>query len=349
MAQAVGVLIAFAALAFLKLAALVLAFAALAALVIGDLWPLTRIRWRRPLTAAAIALVFAVGFYVFWYAKGYTAADSNGASAWFLLAPRFLEGWAATVTGMVSLGDFAARILRRPGAPILPSLDTLYLVAALPAVALLVFVRRQLAATHADYAKFATAFALFYVAMMAFLYARGGPLLMDDRFFRPLSMVLLVGVVHLAAGAANRIRLPLAALAGATMLYGISSYFVRLDHNAHSPLGRRGFHHMTLTHDGLALMRRTLDGAWQGGTIAYVMAPEIALEIEGARVIISAEGEGQLGQRIYKSRIARLFVFVDDKSDGRADTMLRSFVDYDRRDWASTKSGDATVFSQQTE
>src|SRR5205814_5889955 len=91
-AQAVGVLIAFAALAFLKLAALVLAFAALAALVIGDLWPLTRIRWRRPLTAAAIALVFAAGFYVSWYAKGYTSADSNGASAWLLWSPRVLSG-----------------------------------------------------------------------------------------------------------------------------------------------------------------------------------------------------------------------------------------------------------------
>jgi hypothetical protein len=347
--QAVGVFIAFAALAFLKLSALVLAFAALAAVVIGDLWPPTRIRWRRPLTAAAIALAFVVAFYVVWYARGRTAADSNGASAWILLVPRFLEGWAAAVSGMVSLGDLAARILQRPGAPVLASLDTLYLIATLPAVALLVFVRRRLADTHANYAQFATALALFYVAMMAVLYGRGGPLLMEDRFFRPLSMVLLIGVVHVAASAANSIRLPLAALAGATMLYGISSYFVRLDHNAHSALGRRGFHHMTLTHDGLALMRRTLQGtAGQDGTIVYVMSPEIAFEIEGARVIVSAEGEDQLGRRTYKGRGTRLFVFVDDKAlaDGRAEIMLRSFVDYDRGGWVAIKSGDATVFAQ---
>jgi hypothetical protein len=347
--QSIGVLIAFAALAFLKLSALVLAFAALAALVIGDLWPPARIKWRRPLTAAAIGLVFVVAFYVVWYARGRTAADSSGASAWFLVMPRFFEGWGATVSGMVSLGDLAARILRRPVSPILSSLDTLYLLVALPALALLALARRRLTATHADYARFATALALFYVAMMAVLYGRGGPLLMEDRFFRPLSMVLLIGVVHAVASAANRIRLPLVGFAAAMMLYGISSYFVRLDHNAHSPLGRRGFHHMTLSHDGLALMRRTLQGtAGQDGTIVYVMSPELAFEVEGARVIVSAEGEGQLGRRTYKNRATRLFVFVDDKAlaDRRAEIMLRSFVDYDRDGWTATKSGDATVFAQ---
>jgi hypothetical protein len=348
-AQAIGVLIVFAALAFLKLSALVLAFAALAALVVGDLWPPARIKWRRPLTAAVIALVFVAAFYVVWYAKGRTAADSSGASAWFLVVPRFLEGWGATVSGMVSLGDLAARILRRPVSPILSSLDTLYLLVALPALALLVLARRRLATTHADYAGFVTALALLYVAMMAVLYGRGGPLLMEDRFFRPLSMVLLIGVVHAVAGSANRIRLPLAAGAVAMMLYGISSYFVRLEHNAHSPLGRRGFHHMTLSHDGLALMRQTLQGtAGQDGTIVYVMSPELAFEVDGARVIVSAEGEGQLGTRIYKKRVKRLFVFVDDKAlaDGRAEIMLRSFVDYDPGGWTATKAGDTTVFAQ---
>lgn len=344
--QALAVLLAFAALAFLKLSALVLTYAALAALVVGDLWPLGRMRWRRPLNAGAIALVFAAAFYVLWYAKGRTAVDPKGASAFLLLAPRFVEGWAAAVMGMVSLGDLAARTLQHPGAAIMPSLDTLYLIGALPAAALLIFVRRRLAETHAGYANFATAMALFYVAIMAVFYARGGPLLMEDRFYRPLSMVLLIGVVHAITGAASRIRVPLAGIAAATMVYGVSSYFVRLDHNLHSPLSRRGFHHATLTHDGLALMHKALAGT--GDTVAYVLAPEIALEAEGSRVIVSGEGEGELRRRIYKGRVPRLFVFVDDRhlADGRGETILRSFVDYDRTKWVATRLGDTTVFAQ---
>lgn len=67
--------------------------------------------------------------------------------------------------------------------------------------------------------------------------------------------------------------------------------------------------------------------------------PEIALETGKVRTLVSAEPERELG---------RLLVFVDDRmlADGRAEIVLKSFVDYDRAKWVATRPGDTTAFSQ---
>ncbi len=341
--QALALLLAILGVAFLKLSGILFAFASLAALVVWDLPQ----RWRRPLTAAAIVAVFGAALYFLWVSRGWTAIEAKNGASWAALVPRFVEGWAAAAMAMVSLGDLAARLLQRPGQQILQSLDAVYLVAAVPALVLLAWCGRRLRASHPDYLRFAGATSVFYIAALSLIYARGGALLMEDRFYRPLALVLLIGVVHAVAGARPAIRLPLGALAAATMVYGISSYVVRLQHNLDTPLGSRGFHHSTLTPDGLALLRREL-GAASGETIAWVTMPEIALEVRGVRVLVSAENEGLLGQRTYKGRAGRLLVFVDDTMirDGRAEIVLRSFVDYDRARWVTARLGDTTVFSQ---
>jgi hypothetical protein len=171
---------------------------------------------------------------------------------------------------------------------------------------------------------------------------------MEDRFFRPLAMLLLIGIVHAVVTAQAPVRVPLAALAAATMLYGVSSYFVRLQHNLQMPLGARGFHHSNLTHDGLALLRRELRAPVDKDTTVWLAMPEIALEFPDVRVIMSAEPERLLGIRTYKGRLGRLLVFVDDTiiKDGRAEKVLNSFLDYDRSKWVATRLGDATMFSQ---
>ncbi len=346
--QAVAILLAIVVVAFMKLSGILFAYAALGALVVRDLRPPSRIEWRRPLTAAAIAIVFAVALYFLWMSRGWTAVDGKGAAAWGNLVPSFLEGWAATVMAMVSLGDLAARVSQRPGQPILQSLDMVYLAASVPALALLVWSARRLQGSYRDYVRFACATAVLFIAGLALIYGKGGELKMEDRFFRPLGMLLLIGVVHAVATARARIWLPLAAMAAATMLYGVSSYFVRLQHNLQMPLGGRGFHHGNLTQDGLALLQRELRAPVATDTTAWLSTPEIALEIPDARVIMSAEPERLLGIRSYKGRVGRLLVFVDDAmiKDGRAEKVLKSFLDYDRSKWGATKLGDATMFSQ---
>jgi hypothetical protein len=346
--QAVPILLAIAIVAFMKLSGVLIAYAALAALVVPDLWPPSRTAWRRPITAAAIAVVFAAALYFLWMSRGWTAVEGKGAAAWGNLVTSFLEGWAATAMAMVSLGDLAARMFQRPGQPILQSLDMVYLAASVPALALLVWSARRLWGSHRDYVRFASATALLFIAGMALIYGKGGELKMEDRFFRPLAMMLLVGVVHAVATAQARVRLPLAALAAATMLYGVSSYVVRLQHNLQMPIGVRGFHHGNLTYDGLALLQRELRAPVAADTTAWLATPEIALEVPDVRVIMSAEPERLLGIRTYTGRVGRLLVFVDDSmiKDGRAEKVLKSFLDYDRSKWVATKLGDATLFSQ---
>jgi hypothetical protein len=178
------------------------------------------------------------------------------------------------------------------------------------------------------------------------VYGNGGELDMEDRHFRPVSLILLIGIVHAVAGMRGAIRLPLAAVAAATVLYGMSSYVVRLQHNMRMPLSARGFHHGNLTADGLALLREELAKPRPADTIAWVMMPEIALEIPQVRTIVSAEPERLLGARTYKGKASRLLVFVDDKMmrDGRVEIVLKSFVDYDRNKWVARQMGDTTVF-----
>lgn len=347
-AQAFGIVGAIAVVAFMKLSGILFAYAALAAIAVYDLWPLARPKWRRPLVTAAIVVTSALAFYFLWVSRGWTAIDGKGAAAWASLVPKFLEGWAASVMAMFSLGDLAARIFLRPGHPILPSLDIVYLLASVPAVLLLLWSASRLRASHPDYVRFAGATALFFVTGMAVIYGKGGELRMEDRFFRPLAMLLLIGVVHAVVTARPRVRRPMAALAAATMLYGVSSYFVRLEHNLRMPLGARGFHHGNLTGDGLALLRRELDGPAGKGATVWLLMPEMALEVPDARVIVSAESERLLASRTYRGRVGRLLVLVDDAMirDGRAELALRSFLDYDRSKWAAIRLGDATMFSQ---
>ncbi|MBS0547606.1 MAG: hypothetical protein JSR24_07650 [Proteobacteria bacterium] len=344
-AQAIGLLAAIAALAFLKLSGILFAFSALAAVVICDLWPPRQARWRRPVVAALLVVVFGAAFYVFWQSRGWTALDAKFGTNWPILVPSFLEGWAASVSAMFSLGDMAARLLQRPGQQILKSLDLLYLAGSVPALLLLRWSARRLKASHGDYVRFAATAALIYIAGLAVIYGAGGELKMEDRFFRPVGLLMLVGVVHAVLSARNAIRWPLGALAAASMAYGVVSYGVRLDHNRHMPLGARGFHHGNLSADGLALIRKQEIAP---GTVVWVMAPEIALEVPQARLLVNAEVERALQVRTYRGRVDRLLVFVDDKMmrDGRAEIVLRSFVDYDRTKWVAAKQGDTTVFSQ---
>lgn len=346
--QAIALLVGFAVVAFLKLSGIVFAFAALAAVVVYDLWPPSHIRWRRPLTAAAMLVVFMAAFYFFWISKGWTAIDGKEGAAWARLVPRFVEGWGASVMAMFSLGDLAARLLVHPGQKVLADVDIVYLLAGVPAAALLVWSARRLRITHPEYVRFASATAIFFVSAMALIYGKGGDLGMEDRFYRPIALVLLIGVVQAVASSGLLVRLPLGALAAATMVYGISSYGVRLQHNRQAPIGDRGFHQNTLTHDGLALMRREL-GTADRETIVWVMMPEIALEARGARAIISAEPERMLGKRFYKGRAKRLLVLLDESmiSSGKSEIVLKSFVDYDRSKWVATTLGDSTIFSQE--
>ena len=351
-AQAVGVVVAMAVVAFMKLSGILFAYAALAAAVVYDLWPPSISRLRRPVMAVLIAVVFAAGFYLLWLSKGVTAATGSSGNAglvWGDLVPRFLQGWAATFFGMLSLGDLARRLFQHHAYPILDSLDTLHLIASIPALALMAYMCRRLAAAHAGYVRFALAMSLFYIVAMTAIYASGGDIRMAERFFRPLSLVLLVGVVHAVATSGRALRLPLAAVAAASVVYGVGSYFVHIRQNLQYPMSAQGFRHRELSHDTMALLKRELAGPFdRKDTVVWVAVPETLLDLPHVRVILTGSTRRELEHRSYKGRVGRLFVLVsaDMVADGRADAMLKAFQDYDPGRWTATSLGDATLYSQ---
>src|SRR5262249_49113410 len=155
-----------------------------------------------------------------------------------------------------------------------------------------------------------------YIAALTAIYVRGGSLDMEERFFRPLSLVLLPGVVHALVLSRSRLRLAVAGVAALGVAYGVTSYFVRLDHNRTSLLAERGFRHASLTADARALLRREMAGPNGGGdTVLVVTWPEIALDVSGARIIgfIGGDGVAQIRERTFRGRVSRLYVLVEDR------------------------------------
>jgi hypothetical protein len=351
-AQSVGIVVAIAVVAFMKLSGIVFAYAALAAAVVYDLWPPSIGRLRRPVMAGLIAVAFAAGFYVLWLSKGVTAATGSSGSTvmvWSDLIPRFLQGWAATYFGMLSLGDLARRLFQYHAYPILESLDTLHLIASIPALALTAYMCRRLSGAYTAYVRFALAMSVFYIAAMAGIYASGGDLRMAERFFRPLSLVLLVGVVHAVVMSGRALRLPLAALAAGSVVYGVASYFVHVRQNLDYPMSAQGFRHRELSHDTIALLKRELAGPFdRKDTVVWVVEPETLLELPHVRVILSGSTKKELEHRSYKGRVGKLFVLAsaDMVADGRAAAMLKAFRDYDPGRWTTTSLGAATLYSQ---
>lgn len=349
--HAVGVLIAGAIIVLVKLSGLVLVLAALAATVVYDLWPPSLAKLRRPVMAAAIVVALGAAFHLLWLSRGMTTVAPGNDMVWAESPFRFAQGCAAAVFGMFSLGDLLRRIFQQPPHPLLDSVETLYLVGAIPSIALMFFVYRRLRATHRDYVRFTLAMGLFYIAIMAaiFVHDGGGLAFMEDRFYRPLSLTLLIGAVHAVAVAGAALRVPLAALAALSVAYGVTSYFARVDHNLRSPLGARGIRHHILSHDGLALIRQELAGPFErADTVIWVIAPEIAFELPQMRVIPTGEAPEDLTGQSYNGRVGKLFILVPATmvADGRAGIMLRAFNDYDPGRWTTKSLGDYTLYFQ---
>jgi hypothetical protein len=351
--QSLGIVVAMAVVVFMKLSGAVIAYAALAALVVHDLLPPSLSRLRRPIMATLIAVVFAVGFYFVWLSKGVTAATGSSGSIgllWADLIPRFLQGWAATIFGMLSLGDLARRVFQHPAQPLLDSLDTLHLIASIPALALVAWMGRRLWAGHADYVRFALATAVFFILAMALIYSTGSDLPMEERFYRPLALVLLVGVVYAAATSGAMLRLPLAAIAASAVVYGVASYVVRVQQNLHYPMSAQGFRHQYLGNDAMALLKREIAGPFdRKDTVVWLInAPEAALELAHARVIPSGASPSDIARRSYNGRVGKLFILVPTSmvTDGSAAAMLKRFRDYDPARWVATTLGEATLYAQ---
>ncbi|MBX9945913.1 MAG: hypothetical protein K2Y40_17675 [Reyranella sp.] len=315
--------------------------------------------WRRrdtirKLGVAAVTIVtMALAFYYGWYVRGPTAAsiaaDVHPHGLAFYMTFAISSLWGASL----SLGDLGSYLFLNPRRPVLTSVDAIY-YALLPAALLfLVLPCWQLRRSHGEYLRFTTIIAAATTVVIVGILVRGGSVSLEERHFRVVSQLLLVGVVHTFLEVPGRsLRLLFLAVATVASLYGVASFAVRTEANLHHPLGIRGFRQSGTTAEVLEFIRK-IDAVTPGAEAPLVLvpSPEIGLEFRHARVLSNHadfEPIDELRRQVYRGRVDRLYVLVQKRllSDGKADAILRSFVDYPMDGWKMVPLGDFVCFYQ---
>jgi hypothetical protein len=148
------------------------------------------------------------------------------------------------------------------------------------------------------------------------------------------------------------VRIVFLAAAAASSLYGVAAFANRSLANAGNPLSLRGFRH-TIADDAAVKFLRSIDRLDSQGDapVVLVTSPEMGLEMRHARIIANQadfQSAEDLARRVYRGRVPRLYVVVQKRlvDDGKAEAILRSFVDYAPDQWARTPLGQFVAFSQ---
>lgn len=353
---AVPPLIAGAAiLVFMKLTGIVVAGAAVGAAMVSHDQALSR--WRdtvRKLVVGGVTIgLMGAIFYIAWYGRGATAATLVGVphphGLFFYVALTISSTWSAAL----SLGDLASYIFLNPGRPILRSVESIFYIFLPFSVAAFVFVYLALRKDHGEYLRFAFLFAAAMVVFLTLNLLAGMSITFDERHLRVVSLLLLVGGVHAVLESRSRILQGVfAAIAAISMVYGLSSFVKRMHHNLHEPLGIRGVRVDNATQQLLDFIRKLdVGGPDARRTLIFMPSPELVLEVKNARSWSNHadfESIADLRKQVRRGRVDRLYVIVQRRlvENGKADVILRSFVDYPIDGWAQVPLGDFVCFYQ---
>lgn len=352
--SAVVPLLAAALVLFLaKLSGIVLAAAAIGAVV-----PRPERGWlgvalaRRAVVAGVTITAMGLVFYFAWFSRGWTAVSEQSALQWPLLVSHGALAVGAVWSSSLSLGELAAYLLVHPSRPVLGSVLPVYYLFLPLALATFVLMWWRLRRDFADYLLFAALFAAAVSAVLVWTWARGSVVSSDERHFRIASLVLFGGMVHCFLELPWRLpRLAFAAIAILACAYGAAAQASRLADNARRPLGDRGFRHWIASAEALDFIR-SVDrrGADRRATLIHVTSPEIGLEVRHSRVMANhADFQSPDFLRTVKlhGRVPRLYVIVQKRlvDNGKADLMLRSFVDYGAQSWRKIPLGDFVAFA----
>lgn len=343
-----------AVLVFMKLTGLMFAGEAIgAAALCGEQAWRSRDTLRRIAVAGATLIVLAVAFRVVWLAEGGTPASAVHPLSWARLPTYGSLAATALLGSSFSFGDFLSYLFLHPGRPIFKSLDMVYGLFLPFAVVAVVVMWRNLRGRHGEYLRFALLAAAASAVAMTALWVMGTDVSPDDRHLRPVSLMLLVGFVAALAESRARVwRIALGLVCLGSFAYGLTAFVSRERANMASPLGSRGFRHLVATPDALRFVH-AIDVLSPGGKapVLYVPVPEIGLEARKVRVFGSNadfEPLETLRARQYHGRVDRLYVLIQRRlvTNGKADAVLRSFVDYPVDGWRLTELGDFVAFSQ---
>jgi len=341
-------------LVFLKLTGVIIFGSAAGAAVLArdGIWPVTFGTVRKALVAGLTLVLFVIVFYVLWFSKGVTAASEFSQPHWDRLLPNAAFSAVAIWGASLSLRDLAAFLLINPGHEVLGSLQVLGYVMLPLALATFVFVARSLAGSHREYLRFAFWMGLSYSAILLVSWVSGGSISeYDDRHLKIASLVVLPGIVEAFTGARSRL-VPGGFWAAVTAmsLYGVASFAQHARQNLQFPVGDRGFRQHNSTQAVLDFVHAIDRSADARGTLVYLPAKELALEMRRARFIaVQADFSSpeELAAPRFRGHVPLLQVLVPAKflANGKAELILRSFVDYPREGWARTDLGDFVYFT----
>ena len=343
-----------AVLVFAKLSGIVIAAAVVAgAAVCRDRAWLKRETVRRLVVAGATIGLMGGIFYFAWYTRGITAASISVAvhpdGLLFYLALGLSALWSASL----SLLDLANFLFLNPGREVLQTIDLVAYAYLPPAIVVFIVTWIRLRDGHGEYLRFAYSVSVAVLVFFLAMWMAGRSISFDERHFRIPSLLLFVGVVQaFTTTRSPLLRLSFAAVAALSCLYGVTSFVTRTEANSHYPMGDRGFRHMSASSEALAFIR-TIDLSRPDSkrTLIFLPSPEIALEVRNVRRWTNHadfESLEELKAHVYRGRVDRLYVFVQKKllSNGKADIILRSFVDYPIDGWTMVPLGDMVCFYQ---
>lgn len=343
-----------AVLVFAKLTGLIVGAAVVGgAAVCGDeAWR----RWDtvRKLVVAgvAIALMGAI-FYFTWYTRGATAASIPAEAHRDGLLFYVSFGVGSLWSSALSLLDLSNYLFLNPGRQILQSGDAVAYAFFPLAVATYAITWMRLRHGYGEYLGFTYSISAAIFVFFLLMWLTGASISFEERHFRIPSLLLFVGVVQaFTASRSWLMRIAFVAVAGLACIYGITSFATRTVANSHYPMGDRGFRQINASAEAVAFIR-TIDlaGPDTKKTLIFLPSPEIALEVRNARSWSNHadfDSLETLRSQVYRGRVDRLYVFLQKRllSSGKADAILRSFVDYSIDGWTMVPLGDLVCFYQ---
>lgn len=342
--------------AFLKLTFVVCAIAILLSLLILKCLDATKIKFSAMAWHSTKAFLAFTTFYLILHAgflsKGWTV--NNYTLTFSRPIVSFLFSFIGPIFSSFSIGDLINRMLMYPANPLVSSYDEIVPLLLFCAIlaGVIYFVLNQ--TSESPYKALVFGFLITYLIVFAFLFVTGAPLTYEDRFFRPVGLLLIPGILKaLESRYIKSIKYFGYIVILGFCIYGVTSFFVRNEANKRfNNIGLNGFTHQNISKEALSILHYIDANIPQSNNLFYVTSPEIALEIKRNRVMSSHadfETIEKLAEKKYRGRVNNLFVVLQEKflKNGKAEVILNSFSDY--RYWDSIKVGSFVICYQGNE
>jgi len=193
-----------------------------------------------------------------------------------------------------------------------------------------------------------------YAAALAFLYARGASVSLEDRHFRPAGMLVVAAVSAIACSTSNlrrSVRFCLAFALAGTAAYGLAAEAARARSLFRlARVSPAGLTQPELTPAAAAELRRRDAERGPFGQIIFCASPQFALEVQHSRLIATDAGSRPVSwfePRRWRGRAPHLLLVLPAgwSNDPRLAAVCACFPAYAPAEWSRTIMGETLFLS----